>query len=405
MAPTLKRKRIDRLLLLLLPLLPTGCSEEIETIYGQRQGLMASASVNGTAVLGNMFEQAGHKVSSWHVLSPKLQERADCIVWFPNDFEPPNEEVCEWLEQWLCDKPNRTLIYVGRDFDAELWYWQHWEKAKTGVPEQQQAKIRAMKTDASLEFRQDRADLVQQATDEAAASKVASDEEVDDLQEESSDESEPYKWFTIDGLAKHRSVRTLQSDDPQWRESLDQIDASGLDIELNSRISLGSEATVLLKSGGDVLVGRDWWEESKLIVVANGSFLLNLPLANHEHRKLATMLIDEVGPPNRRVVFLESYPGGPSISDEDPSASMPTGLEIAIVHPTRWIFLHLAVVGVVFCISRWPIFGLPRELAPGGTSDFGKHVHAMAELLQRSRDRSYAMTRFLHYQQTTKGND
>ncbi|MEE8452544.1 MAG: DUF4350 domain-containing protein [Thermoguttaceae bacterium] len=381
---------------------------------------MASSSVNGTAVLAEMFEQAGHKVFSWRVLSPRLQDRADCIVWFPNDFDPPDQEVREWLQDWLYAKPNRTLIYVGRDFDAEPWYWEHWANTKTGVPKQQLPKIRVKKTDASLEFRQDRADLVQQALEEAAAEETASDEaalkeeasdvaasdeEVNDLPKEPVPDLEPYVWFTVDGSAKHRTVRTLQSDDPLWRESLDQIDASQLEIELNSRIHLGANATVLLESEGDALIGRDPWDGSNLIVVANGSFLLNLPLVNHEHRKLASMLIDEVGPPSQTVVFLESYAGGPRISDEDPSASMPTGLEIAVADPTRWIFLHLAVVGVIFCISRWPIFGLPRELAPGGTSDFGKHVHAMGELLKRSRDRSYAMTRFLHYQQTTKSND
>ena len=76
-----------------------------------------------------------------------------------------------------------------------------------------------------------------------------------------------------------------------------------------------------------MLVSREWFDESQLIVVANGSFLLNLPLVNHEHRKLAGKLIDAVGPPGQTVVFLESFAGGPPISD-DPSGGMPTGAEI-----------------------------------------------------------------------------
>ena len=97
----------------------------IDTIYGQRQGLGAKHSVNGTAVLGEMFEHAGHRVFSWNALSPRLQEKADCIVWFPNDFEPPKKEVRKWLDDWLTAKAGRTLIYVGRDFDAAPWYWKH----------------------------------------------------------------------------------------------------------------------------------------------------------------------------------------------------------------------------------------------------------------------------------------
>jgi len=136
--------------------------------------------------------------------------------------------------------------------------------------------------------------------------------------------------------------------------------------------------------------------------VANGSFLLNASLVNHEHRKLAGKLIDEVGPPSQTVVFLESGRSGPTISEKDPSAAVPTGMEILTVSPICWIFLQFAVVGVLFCFSRWPIFGLPRQLPADAPSDFGKHIRAVAELLGRSRDRAYAMARVLNYQQTTK---
>ena len=104
--------------LLCLLLLLAGCSRDIETVYGQREGTEASTSVNGTAVFADMFTLAGHRVSSWHMLSPRLQQKADCIVWFPNDFQPPSDDVRHWFEDWLSDKPDRTLIYVGRDFDA-----------------------------------------------------------------------------------------------------------------------------------------------------------------------------------------------------------------------------------------------------------------------------------------------
>ena len=48
--------------LVLLPLLASaGCQQDLETAYGQRQGLGASLSVNGTAVLGEMFGRPGTK--------------------------------------------------------------------------------------------------------------------------------------------------------------------------------------------------------------------------------------------------------------------------------------------------------------------------------------------------------
>ena len=130
-------------------LLLAGCSRGIDTVYGQRQGLGASASVNGTAVLGEMFEKAGHRVFSWRVLSPRLQKRADCIVWFPDDFEPPSKEVRKWLEDWLTAKPDRTLIYVGRDFDAAPWYWEH---VLPDAPAEQQELVRERLSEAQGRF-------------------------------------------------------------------------------------------------------------------------------------------------------------------------------------------------------------------------------------------------------------
>ena len=101
-----------------------GCGEQIETSYGHRSGMDGALSVNGTAVLAEMFERAGHSVYSRYWLSPGLWNRADCIVWFPDDFRPPNDKVRLWLEAWLADRSGRTLVYVGRDFDAAPCYWE-----------------------------------------------------------------------------------------------------------------------------------------------------------------------------------------------------------------------------------------------------------------------------------------
>jgi len=68
------------LILGLLSLVLVGCREELQTQYGQRKGPGSSSSVNGTAVLGEVFEQKGHSVLSWGSLSPKLRKRADVIV-------------------------------------------------------------------------------------------------------------------------------------------------------------------------------------------------------------------------------------------------------------------------------------------------------------------------------------
>lgn len=198
-----------------------------------------------------------------------------------------------------------------------------------------------------------------------------------------------------------RKIRTLSGEE-SW---LADVDPAKVEIQLATNLEPDGEADTLLKSGDDVLVssatvGKDGVGE--LIVVANGSFLLNAMLVNHEHRKLAGKLIDRIGPPKKHVAFLESWSGGPPIYEKDPSG-FSTGVEIFHLWPANWILMHMAAVGILFCFARWPIFGRPREAPGEPVADFGKHIDALALLLARSRDRSHAMARLLHYQQTTRG--
>jgi len=339
----------------------------INRVYGLRKG-DSWASVNGTGVLGKMFEEAGHTVFSWRMLSPRLRQRADAIVWFPDDFHPPNKDVCQWLEGWLTEKRNRTLVYVGRDFDAAVWYW---DTILPHAPAEQEREIQRLKWEAKGDFL-------------SGLRNIPTSEECD--------------WFTVRGDRPYRKVRSLEGR-PEW---LGGVDPSQVEIELSHRLIPSRDAEVLLESEGDMLVSAERFHESRLIVVANGSFLLNLPLVSHEHRKLAGQLIEEVGPPGQTVVFLESGPGGLHPRDADPTAGPPSGLEIFNEWPTNWILLHLAVVGILFCFSRYPIFGRPRELEPEGTSDFGRHIEALGELLQRSGDTAHAASRLAHYQQLTR---
>jgi hypothetical protein len=193
----------------------------------------------------------------------------------------------------------------------------------------------------------------------------------------------------------------------------DGIDATKAKIKLNSRIELGEVAEALLETDdGDLIVSREWWNsnydeetdsvingDSKLIVVANGSFLLNYPLINHEHRKLAGKLIGEV-PEDAKVVFLEGP--DPQVVDQEPEPEAPTGVEMFSIWPMNWILVHLGILGAFFMLARWPIFGLPRSPKREAQADFGKHVAALAELLARTRDRGFAIARLQHYRQLTK---
>jgi len=350
---------------LLLALAYCGCGEtELDTHYGRRSGYPGGESVNGTSALAEMFEQAGHNVRSWRRLSPTL-EYSDTIVWFPDSFEPPDQQTRTWLEEWLHREPGRTLIYVGRDYDAAPEYW---EKMAALVPASQQAEFERRKRLAAQRF-------------SSARSAIPDDEDC--------------VWFTTDTDSPRRQVTTLSG---PWAEG---IDASQADIHHNSALIPLEWDEVLLESQGDALVTELTYEnlyDRRFIVVTNGSFLLNMPLVNKENRKLAGRLVDAVGEPGE-VTFLESGPGGPPILDEEPAAETPTGLEAFKVWPLKYVLLHLALVGLFFLFACWPIFGLPRGLPSPPLADFAQHVRALGKLLARSRDRAYAIGRVHYYYQ------
>jgi hypothetical protein len=140
-----------------------------------------------------------------------------------------------------------------------------------------------------------------------------------------------------------------------------------------------------------------------LILVENGSFLLNMPLVNHEHRKLAGKLIDHIGPPSKRVVFLQSNAGGPPIRDNDATNGPSSSLALFGVWPISGVLVHLAALGIAFSLARWPIFGLPRSHERDSLTDFSAHVSAIGELLRETGDASYARGLLRNYRQALLG--
>ena len=145
------------------------------------------------------------------------------------------------------------------------------------------------------------------------------------------------------------------------------------------------------------------WGSSELIVVNNGSFLLNLPLVNREHRKLADALVTRAAAP-RRVFFLESGPSGILILDKDPDEAYLTGMEMFTVWPLGVIVMHLVIAGIALLFAYFPIFGRPRSLEPPPAADFGRHVAAVGELLERTGDRDYALQRLRTYHEHVRGD-
>ncbi|MFT5523863.1 MAG: hypothetical protein ACI9HK_001812 [Pirellulaceae bacterium] len=375
----------------------SGCAKaRLDDTYGRSQG-DGSSSVNATSIFAQMFAQQGYRVRSARSLSPGIN-RADTIVWAPDSYVPPRENVMAFLERWLKQDTNRTLIYIGRDYDAEVEYW---DAVANNVPVEQLSEFNRRRAIAKAEYLTGRLQIPKDHVS---------------------------KWFKIQGQSASRNVTTLAGEwasdiDPQKLEfkirarftpptDVEMTTPTDVEkqvwtfareeeIEFNKTEHLDSE--VLLESEGDPLVyrldvhGVRVNNPNQIIVVPNGSFVLNLPLVNHERRKLANKLIAACKSKNGEVVFLQSQGDGPPIRSGISDKSVPPGLEMFTVWPLSVIMLHLFTLGIIFIFSRSPIFGVPRELDSESLSDFGKHIDALGESLERTGRADYAQQRLAYY--------
>ena len=404
-------KRLISIWLITTGMAVVGCAPvELDATYGRRNTLKGRDSVNGTAVFGAMFKKAGFRVNSWRRLSPKLED-FDVIVWFPNDYAAPKDKHRQFLEDWLANQSGRTLIYVGRDYTAATTYWQ---TVQPTVP-----------ADQAMEVSRRLATLTAEQAKARATIKIGEDSD----------------WFVFEKPQQQGRVTALSG---PWSKG---IDSEKVEIYLHTGLVSPTEEESSASRGGgssnfEPLLVADQgplvtrlrfpeWNSSQVLVVANGSFLLNLPLVNLENRELAVKLISACGTPGK-AVFLESQAGGPPILAEDPDDSYPTGLELFTVWPLGIIVLHLAFLGILCCFAAFPIFGRPREVAlssdtssarkatyrsgyyTGGSSTvdvsarrierthFGKHIEALGEMLEKTQDRAYAIERVKYYHEHVK---
>ncbi len=381
--------RIRTWLLFVLPMLLAvgGCggTDKLETSYGQRLG-SAGSSVNGTSVLAGMFEEAGMRVASIKYLSPRI-EKYNVLVWFPDDYGMPDDKTREFLESWLANKAGtegagpRVLIYVGRDYDAACDYWQ---SILPEVPADQHIEVMRRYAQARAEHDRSRVDMPKDACCE---------------------------WMTQRRDFPGERVTQLSG---EWSEGVDvaksQIWSQGR-IGIPARQELrqywkNNTPTVymqpdyheLLRSGEETLVyevSKPAWYDGRILVVDNGSFLLNLPLVNRQHRLLAGKLIERCRA-DGDVAFLESGAGGLMVFEgngrKTPDAVMRRRVLLAI---------HWLVFGMIFCFGIYPIFGRPKSLQTETVGDFGQHIDALAALLERTGDEQYAQQQLDLYRRAT----
>lgn len=383
------------LLLLLACGIVVGCgkpSSKLRTAYGKRTGNEAG-SVNGTKALSEMFREAGYYVRSYSAVSPSML-RHNVIVWFPNSFDGPTPEFRDTILRWLEEEEGRTFIYVGRDFDASIQYW---NDVLNKVDPAEKLDVMRQRSLAIESF--------------------------DKLRNYQSPQAD-YQFYKIERDAPRRVASSLSG---PWAKG---IDASKTQIELRSRmipadedtiykgfdtfdedavpIHLVEDSEILLSTGKEAIVARlgSDYSDNQIILVNNGSFLLNLPLVNPEHRKLAAKLVnqcDESYYAPDSVAFLETE-GGVRIMNADQSTDGNSGWEWLSKWPLNLVGLQMAWWLIVLCFALYPIFGRAKKLPSAETSDFKKHIDSVGDLLQATDDHGYAQLRVQQYHQAMKGD-
>lgn len=361
--------RLGIVLVIAYLVLLSGCTQEVlETKYGRSRG-SGARSVNGTSVLRDMFEAEDKPVSTWQRLSPDIR-RNRTIVWFLTDFSVPTDQQMKFLESWLQLDGRHRLILVGRDYDAAVDYWR---KVAVDAPADQQLELVRRRSEAQAEHEYFRGEMAPKET----------------------------PWYTQSPSGPLN--RTAQLEGP-WATDLKAADVylRGTWLakaDAGARISASDfpyEVEVKLTVAGTPMVTElSFPNAGKIVLIANGSFLLNLPLVNHDHRRLAHRLIDScLGD----VAFLEGSPNEIRVYDQEPVQPNRSFFSAFTVWPLGAITFHFALLGILYCFNVFPIFGRPRQLAPEPLSDFGKHVTALGELLRRSGDQGYAQERLDDYQ-------
>ena len=155
----------------------------------------------------------------------------------------------------------------------------------------------------------------------------------------------------------------------------------------------GYEVEVLLSVDSKPLVYSLTHEDftgSRIIIVGNGSLLLNLPLVNSSNRQIAEQLLESIDEFDDRwndVLFVEND-DEIAISDVDVPDDASKWSWIT-KPPLRYMVPNLVFWCMLFCFVYFPIFGRPQQIEKKSTADFRDHIFALARLVAGTHNRKH----------------
>ncbi len=323
-----------------------GCGTAPETEYGSSEG----KSLNGTSVLSAILQREGHEVEAAIRLNDDLAEWAGGIIRFAPYPGPPDREEANWYASWLAADPDRWLIYVVGDFDASPEYWKSVVEDLTQTAKPQSAE----------EARESLGDAVDRARRLAAKSAHPADAAT---------------WFEVDSARE--PPRTCTSLSGPWAAD---VDAAAVALVLHEPLKAKGGTVLLAGDGKAFAIEKSLRGENRLLVIANGSFLLNEALVNAARSRLLASVLDWIGPDRHRIALVEGsfVLGG---AGEPPSLWQLLGRLASL----RWIAVQIGLAALFAALARAPRLGRPRD-EPGVRADRpAAHAEALGALLARSR--------------------
>ncbi|MEC7597110.1 MAG: DUF4350 domain-containing protein, partial [Planctomycetota bacterium] len=359
-------------LLLVLSVEGTGVmgQDRLPVRYGQRGG-QGRVSLNGTSAFARLLQEYDLDVQSASRLTPRI-DRYDVLFWFPDSDREDYAEEQERLEAWLRSGTDRRLIIVGRHYDATIDYL-------TQIGQSQDSE-------QGLDYRRRLAEAVS----------------VSHL--ESLKQQETYFDGWVEWTPGSRR-RSSQLGGP-WATGLENANLTTSRYpNIPSAEDQKSHPTrsyeVKLEADGEpfaVAIQDSLWNGGEVIVVSNGSFILNYGLTDERNRQVVANMLDDLDFEDYfwGALFLESDEAGLPVMQREESGQK-TMWDWMTEWPFSFFIPHFLVLGILIYFVFYPIFGRPKNLALPSSTDFGQHVEALGELMEKTRDRAYAIQHINHY--------
>ncbi|MEC9188424.1 MAG: DUF4350 domain-containing protein [Planctomycetota bacterium] len=366
-------------LLLVLSVEGTGVmgQDRLPVRYGQRGG-QGRVSLNGTSAFARLLQEYDLDVQSASRLTPRI-DRYDVLFWFPDSDREDYTEEHERLEEWLRSGTDRRLIIVGRHYDATIDYL-------TQIGQSQDSE-------QGLDYRRRLAEAVS----------------VSHL--ESLKQQETYFDGWVEWTPGSRR-RSSQLGGP-WATGLENANLTTSRYpNIPSAEDQKSHPTrsyeVKLEADGEpfaVAIQDSLWNGGEVIVVSNGSFILNYGLTDERNRQVVANMLDDLDFEDYfwGALFLESDEAGLPVMQREESGQK-TMWDWMTEWPFSFSIPHFLVLGILIYFVFYPIFGRPKNLALPSSTDFGQHVEALGELMEKTRDRAYAIQHINHYHEQTKSD-